>query len=173
MPSTEIEVNPSNVWASTPATGSEEEITTPSGQTCRAKRMSIEAMIAAGLLAEADAITAMVTKHMKKVRPGGKKPKKTEDPVDAVDVPSLMRDKDAVREMITMLDRLIPHIVVSPVVKLHYTEQTVGKTTVTKMVPIEDREEGVVYTDQIGLEDKMWLFDWSAGGLGTMLAFRS
>lgn len=171
MPS-EIEVSPSNVWASTPATGSEEEVTTPLGQTCRAKRMSIEAMIAAGLLAEADAITAMVSKHIKKVRPGGKKPKKTDDPGDSIDVPSLMKDPKAVTEMITMLDRLIPHIVVSPVVRLHYTEQTVGKTTVTKTIPVEDREEGIVYTDQIGLEDKMWLFDWSAGGLNSMLAFR-
>lgn len=175
MPS---DIQPANVWASTPATGSEEEVTTPNGQTCRAKRMSIEAMISAGLLAEADAITAMVAKHMKKVRPGAKKPRKSDDPIDAVNIPSLMKDADAVREVITMLDRLVPHIVVSPPVALHYTEQTVGKTTVTKMISEEDRIEmrearpGLVFTDQIGLEDKMFLFDWSAGGINMMLAFR-
>lgn len=173
MPS-DIEVfQPNQVWASTTPTGHEEELTTPSGQTCRARKMSIEAMIAAGLLAESDAITAMVAKHMKqpKARKKGPTPPKT-DKVPEVDIPSLMRDPKAVSEMITMVDRIIPHVVVSPVVKLHYTETTVGKTTVTKMIPVADREAGVVYTDQVGLEDKMYLFDWAAGGLGTMLAFR-
>jgi hypothetical protein len=167
-----------NVWASTPATGEEEELTTPTGQTCRAKKMSIESMISEGLLVEADAITAMVAKHMKKVRPGGKQPKKGTEAVDALDVPSLMKDPKAVTEMITMIDRLLPHVVVSPPVRLHYTETKVGKTTVRKTLSEEDRAEireqvpGTVFTDQIGLEDKMFLFDWAAGGLGSMLAFR-
>jgi hypothetical protein len=165
MPSPDF--TPNNVWASTAPTGKEEEVTTPNGQTCRAKRMSIDSMIAEGLLAEADAITAQVTKHMRKIRGAKGKPDS-----DTVNVPSLMKDPKAVTELITMLDRLIPHIVVSPVVRLHYTETLVGKTKVTKMIAIEDREEGIVYTDQLGLEDKMFLFDWAAGGLNTMLAFR-
>jgi len=171
-----------NVWATTPATGVEEELTTPTGQTCRAKKMSIEAMIGAGLLAESDAITAQVAKHMKKVKPGGKQPKKNAEP--DIDVVSLMKDPSAVNDLVSMLDHIMPHIVVSPPVALHYTETTVGKTKVTKAIPEEApegqpsrqamREErpGLVFTDQIGIEDKMWLFDWSAGGLGTMLAFR-
>ena len=69
----------------------------------------------------------------------------------------LMRDPKAVSEMIGMVDKIMPHIIVSPVVRLHYTETTVGKTKVTKVIPSEDREEGIVYTDQIGLEDKMFL----------------
>lgn len=174
---------PNTIWASSQATGTEEELTTPTGQTCRAKRMSIESMIAAGLLAEADAVTALVVKHIKKVRPGGKQSKKgAAEP--SVDIPSLIRDPKAVGEMITMVDRVIPHVVVSPPVALHYTETKVGNTTVTKTIPEEAeegkpsriamREErpGLIFTDQIGLEDKMFLFDWSAGGLGSMLAFR-
>jgi hypothetical protein len=172
MPSDNFEIN--NVWASTDATGSEHELTTPTGQTCRARKMSIESMIAAGLLAEADAITAAVSKHMTKVKAGRKKtgptPPKSQEP--EIDVPSLMRDPKAVSDLVKMLDTIMPHILVSPVVRLHYTSHTVGKTTVTKMIPVGDRKPGVIYTDQIGLEDKMWLFDWAAGGLGSMLAFR-
>jgi hypothetical protein len=169
---------PNSVWASSDPTGAEFELTTPTGQTCRAKKMSIEAMLAAGLLAEADAITAAVSKHMKKARPGGKQPKKDAEP--DIDVPSLMKDPKAIGDLVQMLDTIIPHVVVSPIVKLHYKTQTVGKTTVTKMLTEEQRSEiraeqpdqVIVFTDQIGLEDKMFLFDWSAGGLGTMLAFR-
>jgi len=173
---------PNSVWASSDASGSEHELTTPTGQTCRARKMSIESMIAAGLLAEADAITAAVSKHMTQVKSKrskkGPTPPKNQQP--EIDVPALMKDPKAVSDLIGMLDKIMPHIVVSPVVKLHYTEATVGKTTVTKKLTEEKREEiraehpdqVVVFTDQIGLEDKMFLFDWSAGGLGTMLAFR-
>jgi hypothetical protein len=71
------------------------------------------------------------------------------------------------------MDKALPHIVVSPVVKLHFTETTVGKTKVTKTIPVEEREPGVVYTDQIDLGDKAELFNWAAGGLAAMAQFRS
>lgn len=165
MPSTHF--TPNNTWASNPATGVEEEVTTPSGQTCRAKRMSIESMISAGLLAEADALTATITKHTRKVRGAKGKPDGEE-----VNTASLLKDPNAITDLITMVDKIVPHIVVSPSVQLHYTETTVGKTKVTKIIPAENRKNGIIYTDQIGLEDKMWLFDWASGGLNTMLAFR-
>jgi hypothetical protein len=158
---------PNNVWSSTPASGVEEELTLPSGQTCRAKRMAIEDMLAAGFLTDVDALTAQVTKHTRKVKGAKAKPDGEE-----VNVASLMRDPKAVSDLITMVDRILPYIVVSPVIHLHYTETKVGNTTVTKKIPVEDREFGGAYTDQIGFEDKMWLFDWAAGGLGSMMKFR-
>jgi hypothetical protein len=178
MPSEDF--SPNSVWASTDASGSEHELTTPTGQTCRARKMSIESMIAAGLLVEADAITAAVSKHMVKAKSRKKGPTPPKNAEPAIDVPSLMKDPKAIGDLVSMLDKIIPHVVVSPIVKPHWKEQTVGKTTVRKMLTEEDRKDildehpdkVVVFTDQIGLEDKMWLFDWSAGGLGTMLAFR-
>jgi len=172
---------PNSVWSSTTPDGQEQEVTTPSGQTCRAKKMSIEAMIQAGLLAEADAVTALVSKHLAKPKAKAKKgPTPPKNAESEIDIPSLMKDPKAVSEMIAMVDKIVPHIVVSPAVKLHYMETTVGKTTVTKKLTEEQREEMrqenpdvmIVFTDQIDLADKMWLFDWAAGGLGSMLAFR-
>lgn len=170
MPSVDhgiADFQPNSVWGSTPAADSAEELTLPSGQTCRAKRMSVEAMIQAGLLAEADAITAMVTKHIKKAKGSKGAPAATD-----VSVGSLMKDPKAIGELVMMLDRLLPHVVLIPTVRLHFTEQKVGQTVVTKRIPVADREPDIIYTDQIGLEDKMFLFDWAAGGLGSMLAFR-
>src|ERR1041384_984819 len=119
---------PNSVWSSTTPDGQEQEVTTPNGQTCRAKKMSIEAMIQAGLLAEADAVTALVSKHLAK--PKAKKKGPTPPKSDPeIDIPSLMKDPKAVSEMISMVDKIIPHIVVSPVVRLHYSETTVGRTT--------------------------------------------
>jgi hypothetical protein len=165
MPSNEFAIN--NVWASQSPEGTEEEVTVPSGQTCRARRMSIQAMIEAGMLSEADALTAQVSKYTRKIRGAKGKADGSE-----LDTRRLMQDPEAVKTLISMMDRAIPKIVVSPVVNLHYTEHTVGKTTVTKKIPIEDREPGAVYTDQLDFGDKMFLFDWAAGGLASMLTFR-
>lgn len=177
MPSSDF--TPNNTWASSAPTGASEELTLPSGQTCLAKKMSIDSMIAAGMLAEADALTASVTKHTKKVK-GGKRPSKAvangaPAPAEAgeIDESAFLADPNALKSMITLMDRALPHIVVSPTVKLHFTETTVGKTKVTRLIPVEDREASCVYTDQIGFEDKVELFNWAAGGLGSMLQFRS
>lgn len=167
MPSTNESFAPNNVWGSTTPTGAEEELTLPSGQTCRARKVSIEGMLESGLLADADALTAQVTKHVRKVKGGKGKADHT-----AVNEQSLLRDPEAIKTLVTVLDRALPNIVVSPPVRLHYAETKVGKTTVTKLIPVEAREPGFVYTDQIGFEDKMHLFDWAAGGLVSMLNFR-
>lgn len=157
---------PNNVWGSTPATGAEEELTLTSGQTCLARRMTVEAVITTGLLNEVDSLTGLVDKHTRKVK-GGKGP----DGVK-VEEKDLLKDVDALTTIIGVVDQLLPHVVISPKVVLHYTTQTVGQTKVTKKIPLEGRESGVVYTDQIGLEDKMEIFNWALGGIEAFSTFR-
>lgn len=171
MPS---DFKPNNVWGKSKPEG--EELTLSSGQTCLARKMSIESMIQAGMLAEADALTASVTKYTKKVK-GGKPTKAAKNGAPTaqaieLDEHKFLSDPEALKSMIGLMDRALPHIVISPVVHLHYTEKTVGKTKVTKRIPEEDRIEGIVYTDQIDFGDKVELFNFAAGGLGSMLAFR-
>lgn len=164
MPSSEFV--PTNVWASNSAAGQTEELILESGQTCLAKKMSIDGMIESGMLAEADALTAQMTKYTRKVK-GGKKADGVE-----IDEAALLRDSSGIQAMVALMDKALPHIVISPVVRLHYTETKVGKTTVTKTIPLDEREEGVIYTDQVDFADKAELFNWAAGGLAAMLQFR-
>lgn len=164
---------PNTVWGSATPAASEFELTTPSGQTCRARKMTIESMIEVGILADADAITALVSKHVRKVKGGNGKADHT-----ALDERAILANPDAIKSIITLTDKVLPHVVISPPVSLHYKETTIGKTTVTKKLTDEERAEiqaavpGTVFTDQIDLEDKMFLFDWAAGGLQAMTNFR-
>lgn len=170
MPS---DFTPNSVWGSTAAQGSEEELTTPTGQTCRAKKMSIESMIEMGLLAETDAITALVSKHIRQVKGAKGRPDG-----QVLDEKAVLGDPTSLQAIIGLTDRVLPHIVVSPRVQLHYKETKVGQTVVRKKLSDEDRQvileehPGTVFTDQVGLEDKMFLFDWAAGGLQAMTNFR-
>lgn len=170
MPS---DFTPNNVWGNATPSVAEHELTTPSGQTCRARKMTVESMIETGLLADADSITALVSKHVRKVKGGNGRADGTQ-----VDERAMLADPSAIKAIITLTDKVLPHVVVSPRVVLHYKETTVGKTTVSKALTPEERDEilqaapGTVFTDQIDLEDKMFLFDWAAGGLQAMTNFR-
>jgi hypothetical protein len=161
-----------NVWASAVPEGTEENLTLPSGQTCLAKKVSIESMIEAGILDQIDSLTATVERYTRRVK-GGKVP----DGTPVMDS-SIMGDSNALKLMITMADRALPHIVVSPPVALHFSERTVGKTKVTKRlseadrIPLREERPGLVFTDQIDLGDKMELFQWAMGGLDKLQAFR-
>lgn len=164
-----------NVWASN-RPDQTEELTTPSGQTCEAKKVGVEGLIEMGILNQMDSLTALVdqyTKDVKKHGPGG--PVTTE-----LDEAKLMADPESVKAIISLADRALPVIVVDPPVALHFTERTVGKTTVVKRLSEAERntlreERGqpdLIFTDQVDFEDKMWLFDWATGGLQKMATFR-
>lgn len=163
---------PNNVWGSTAPEGSEEELTLPSGQTCRARKVTVTSMIEAGILNNADSLTAMVDQYTRTVKGG-----KVADGTTVVDN-KILGDSKALKMMIEMADRSLPAIVVSPPVTLHFSERTVGKTTVTKKLTEDERDElravtpGLIFTDQIDLEDKMELFEWGVGGLKAFSSFR-
>jgi hypothetical protein len=164
---------PNNVWGSNTPEGAEEELVLPSGQNCRARRVTIESMIEAGILSQVDSLTALVDQYTRKVKGGSR----VADGTPVLDQ-KILGDTEALKLMITMADRALPSIVVSPPVALHFQERTVGKTRVTRKLSEEDREKlrqetpGLIFTDQIDLEDKMELFEWGVGGLKAFSSFR-
>jgi len=173
MPPTEI----NNVWASNAPSTIGETRTLPSGQTCRARRVSIEDLVDMGILEQADSLTAIVdTKHVRKVR-GGKG-------ADELDMKSLLADHTAMRSILMLADKALPVIVLDPPVALHYVVEDTGQAmkgkpvTRQRMLMPEERAElvaarpGLVFTDQIDLVDKMDLFNWAMGDMAGLAAFR-
>ena len=149
-----------NIWGSNVAEGTTVYLTAPSGQTCHATRMGLPGLVKAGVLGEADSLTAFVDKkHIRRVR-GGK-----EEDHDEVNMESIMNDPDQLGRILMLVDRTLPLVVVAPRVMKHFTDEKddAGKD-ITVRIPDNERESGVVYTDQIGLEDKMFLFNWTVGG---------
>lgn len=152
-----------NVWANnTPSTtGEEAELTLPSGQTCRARKIGMEGMLAAGLINEADTLSSLVDfKHIRKVRGAKGRPDGEE-----LDTKSLLKDPKALLSLMGMADRALPLIVVSPTVVLNRDENGV-------VIPLEDRDPDKVYTDQIDVLDKFELFGWAMGEQAGLQSFR-
>jgi hypothetical protein len=174
MPSSEFV--PNQVWGSADAVSSVHELTLPSGQTCQAKKVGIEGLLEMGILDQADSLTAMVNDHTQRVKKNGPSGPETV----SVNQGSLMADSNAMKAIIGLADRALPIIVTSPPVALHFSERMVGKTKHTKMLTEAERKKireergqpDLVFTDQVGFEDKMWLFDWASGGLKSLASFR-
>jgi len=121
----------------------------------------MEGLIQAGILSEADDLTSLVgAQHVRKVRGAKGKADGQE-----LDTKSLMKDPKALGTMIDVADRAIPLIVVSPVVTCHKDEN--GES-----IPLEDRERGMVYTDQIDMLDKFELLAFGMGDMESLKSFR-
>lgn len=165
MPPTNEEPQVNQVWGQAQPVNLATTLTLPSGQVCKAKRLGMEGILSAGLLGDADSLTAYIgRKHVRQVKGG-----KGAD-TEVVNVRTIAGDPEALKRVVFLVDRATPHIVTEPEVLLHLEFLDDGGT---RMIPPEERQEGMIYTDQIGLEDKMFLFQFAVGGSGDLERFRS
>lgn len=167
-----------NVWANNAPMGATEMVELPSGQVVEARRIGIEGLMAAGILAEADSLTALVVSgpvETGKKRMAGHQAKDKPEPTENELGKVLMDNPDALASVLTLADKAIPHICVNPPVHIHYTNA--GKPnqrvlTDTERSQIRKDTPGVVFVDQIDMMDKMELFTWACGNLAGLSAFR-
>lgn len=140
-------------------TGGPEDLTLPSGQVVLVRRPGMEGLIAAGVLKNMDALSALVnTTHIRpKTGPGGRV-EVAEPTLD--DVRALMQDEGALAEIITVVDKVVVHCVIRPVLARTPNDVTL-------------REPGVIYTDMVDLNDKMFLFNYVVGGTRDYESFRT
>lgn len=174
MPPTEV----NNVWAQNQPQGATEKVTVPSGQVVIARRIGMEGLIAAGILTEADSLTALVMSgpvEDGKKRMAGHKAKAPKEPTEEELGKRLLENPDALAAMLTMADKAIPMICVQPEVHTHVMNP--GKPnqrllTNIERATIKKDNPGIVFVDQIDMIDKMHLFTWACGDLQALAAFR-
>lgn len=156
-----------NTWGQRDPEGVVRRLTTPTGSECDAMRTGVAGLVKAGVLGEADGLTAFVDKrHIRRVR-GGKGADH-----EVIDVQSLLSDPDQLGKIVMMIDRSLPGILVDPVVRTHFVDLDSADEAGNMTRKLNDDERAaiikqdgpVVFTDQIPLEDKMYLFNWSVGG---------
>lgn len=165
MPSTdgsEFEVN--NVWLQRASGPPVEEITLPSGQTCKVKRPGLEGLMFSGQLLQLDTLTSLVDRqHIRKVKGG------PAGDGEQIDAQSLMKDPDSLKRILKLADSLLPQIVVEPQVVIHWTTDIHGEDV---NLPLESRDPNLVYSDYVTYEDKMFLLQYALGGSRDVARFR-
>jgi hypothetical protein len=145
----------------------------PSGALCQVRRPGIPGLIKAGILDSLDALTGIVqTDHIERVKEG-------KDPaVTAEQMKALSRDKEGLLRALDLTDKVVEYVVLQPTVfrPIRRNPDSSPKLDADgKETELADDERvvGVIYTDSIGLEDKMYIFQFVVGGVTDLETFRS
>jgi hypothetical protein len=151
--------NPDNKYALTGWTSNIfNDLECPSGQVCQVRRPGVEGLVRHGLLDKVDSITSMINqKHIKRVK--GEK---------VIDEKSLMSDPQALMKAMTTIDKVICFVVAQPHIELPIKVVD----GVEQELPENEYVDGVVYTSMVGIEDKMFIFNYSVGGSKDLEKFR-
>jgi hypothetical protein len=148
------------------------DLPVPSGAICQVRRPGIAGLIKAGILDSLDALTGIVqTDHVERVKEG-KDPEVTREQMKA-----LSQDKEGLLRALDLTDRVVEYVVLQPNVfrPIVRNPDSSPKLMDGKETDLQDgqRVQGTIYTDSIGLEDKMYIFQFVVGGVTDLETFRS
>lgn len=132
------------------------ELELPSGNVCLAKRPGMEALLASGVFS--DSLMPIVHKSIEAAKRG-----KVAN-VD-IDEAEIMKNPKLMSEIMQAYDKVVPLVVVEPKVHLHLDSN--GNT-----IPDDERDDDTVYTDDVDLTDKVFIFQWASGGSPDLATFR-
>lgn len=136
------------------------EIELPSGNTAQIKRIPITKFMSAGVIP--DSLMPMVTAQLGKDQD---KPAKKGKASEEVDFKEIAKDPVKLAEMFLTIDKIAAMAFVEPQVKLHLDDDG-------NEIPQSDRDEDFIYTDELDLDDKMLVFNYSVGGSEDVEPFR-
>jgi hypothetical protein len=123
------------------------------------------------VLDDVDSLTALVgEKHIKRVQ--GK---------PQVDVKALSKDGKRLAESLDVIDKIVCHIVLKPLITPTPNCNVCGKNLEwhawadvkdVDHTPDIEYEPGLIYASQVDLEDKMFLLNFAVGGTRSLESFR-
>lgn len=128
----------------------------PSGVVVKVKRISIPKLLSEGVFP--DTLARLITEKLD----GDKKGQKSDD----VDVSSLLGNQEQLEALFTAMDKMTLMTVVEPKVLSNVDDEG-------NKIADEDRDEEAIYVDEIELDDKVFLFQYSVGGTKELEPFRA
>lgn len=156
--------------------GLETDLELPSGNVCRVKRVDMPTLLASG--AFPDSLMSIVSEKVDTATGKSDKPKK----LKKSEVEAVTQDPKKMVELFQSIDRLIPIVVAQPAVQNHnlIEKDAAGEQKVVRPLNEEERQalldeyEGdLLFTDEVELEDKMFIFQFVIGGRRELETFRA
>lgn len=133
------------------------ELELPSGEVCLARRPGIESLLADNVFG--DNVLPMIQKSINAGK-GGKPAELDED--------EILKNPSLITDVMSSFDRVTVKVVVEP--KVAYHRRQVNGTW--EEIPHSERDDEIVYTDEVDMADKMFLFQWATGGSADLAKFR-
>lgn len=130
-----------------------EELELPSGNVALVKRPGMETFLQEGLIP--DTLMPLINEAIAKGK--GAPPEKLAEAT---------KDPKVIIEMMDAMDRVVAKVVIEPKVLWH-------KDSEGNEIPETDRDEDLIYTDDVVFEDKSFIFNYAVGGTRDLERFRS
>lgn len=138
-------------WGST---SQYEDLVVPSGQRCLVRKPGIESLLKSGILQNADLLSKIVqSEHVDRVKPSPKTEVVDDSTMD------IFKNEGVLEDVIQAIDKIVCHTVVKPEVHMAPND-------------ITNRKAGVVYTDMIDLNDRIFIMNFVVGGQRDLETFR-
>jgi hypothetical protein len=128
----------------------------PSGNVVKARRPGVQNLLATGYLP--DSLMPIINESIQKGK--ALPPSKIQETIDS--------NSSVLLEIMDATDRIAAKCVIEPVVRYHRVEVD-GEW---EDIPDEDRDDEIVYTDDIDDGDKSFIFQWAMGGSADLERFR-
>lgn len=142
----------------------------PCGEWAVLKRPGMDKFLSAGFMP--DALSAVVRREIE--HSNGSKPTTSESLTEGMDM-------DDVSDMMAAMDRVCAYVFVEPTCRWHMRPVMVdGLSTldekgreVLEEIPEDERDPDQLYTDELELEDKQFVFNVAVGGSPDLTRFRA
>lgn len=141
----------------------EMELELPSGNVCLVKRPGLPQLLSAKVLP--DILTPIAEKAMTAGR-GGVVPTDASINKEIEDISS---QPGGMEEIMNSFGRVTAYVVVEPKV-LYYQRQKEDDTW--EEIPEDERDEDVLYTDYVDIQDQAFIFNFVVGGTTDLVEFR-
>jgi hypothetical protein len=139
----------------------------PSGARCKVRRPGLPQLLAEGVLP--DMLTPIADEAIKAGRSGKKLKKEDEQNMMA----DLLERDGGMDAMMDGMARITAHCVVEPKCSYHKRKVDHGAGGYDwELIPDDERDEEILYTDEVDMEDQGFIFQYVVGGSKDLTDFR-
>lgn len=137
---------------------------------CLVRKPDPAAMLAGGILDHFDELTSLVAEKIQVIEGKAK--------MNSEALKSFADNKDKIQKGLDMMDRLVEFVVVQPRCFRPVKRDETGAPLLTadgREIPLlnSERDPEVTYTDDVELEDRMFILQFSVGGVKDWRQFRN
>lgn len=146
-----------------------QDVELPSGNVALLRQIPITDMLAQKMFP--DSLSSIISEKVgqgttKDAKSKGKDGKTVVKEPSNDDIKDVMGDPDKILELFDLFDKVLASAVVEPKVKYH-------KEDSGEVIDWADRDDEFLYTDQVDLEDKLFIFNYCIGGSKDLERFRT
>lgn len=130
------------------------EVSVPSGNVARLRRPGMDTFIKLGMIP--NSMMSIIQRNITKAQRG----QEPDEASVAAELAKLIEDPEKIADILGLADKVLCYCAVEPKVSMPPDDP-------------DERDNDVLYADEVDMDDKMFIFSWAVGGAEDLASFRS